>query len=252
MFLQFPEGFFWGSATSSHQVEGGNNGNDWYAWEKISGRIRDGSTSGDACDQYHCFSEDFALAASLGQNAHRLSLEWSRIAPRMGEWDMDEVMHYRTVLRALKDRGIKTVVTLWHFTLPQWFAETGGWERADAVELFCRYGEFIATELKDLVDVWVTMNEPNVYVGQGYYAGVWPPGVKSFFRMRRVFDHLADAHRRLYNRLHAVIDRDAQKAMVGVAINWTTFAPYRMSSLLDKVVAWSAHFFYNRLECSFE
>ena len=243
---RFPQGFLWGSATSSHQVEGGNE-NDWSLWERVSGHIADGSVSGTACDQYARFAEDFALAASLGQNAHRMSIEWSRIEPRAGEWDMAEVMHYREVLRSLHAHGLTPVVTLWHFTLPQWFAESGGWERPDATDIFCRYAEFVVAELCDLVEIWITINEPNVYVAQSYRVGVWPPGVRSTWRMMKVFLRIASAHRKTYIAIHRSAKHKGTKIRLGVAMNLATFEPWRESSLCDRFVAWVADEFYNRV-----
>jgi beta-glucosidase len=85
--IHFPSGFLWGCATSSHQIEGNCTNNDWWAWEQEGGHIRDGDVSGLACDHYNRFDEDFALAQELGHNAHRLSIEWSRVEPEEGRWD---------------------------------------------------------------------------------------------------------------------------------------------------------------------
>src|SRR3989344_1467381 len=104
--------FFWGSATSAHQVEGGNK-NDFSAG---------GLDAGRACDSYNRYEEDFDIVKSLGQNAHRFSIEWSRIEPEEGKFNQKEIEHYRAVIMALKKRGLEPFVTLWHFTNPIWFA----------------------------------------------------------------------------------------------------------------------------------
>ena len=103
--LVFPDGFLWGTATSSHQVEGGNDNNDWWDWEQTPGHIRDGSTSRLACDHYHRYRGDWAMAHDLGQNAHRLSIEWSRVEPQEGTWDDDAIAHYRDVLASMRSAG---------------------------------------------------------------------------------------------------------------------------------------------------
>lgn len=103
--LKFPDGFYWGCATSSHQVEGDNRNNQWWAWEQEGGNVRDGTTSGLACDHYNRFEDDFALAEELGHSAHRLSIEWSRIEPEEGRWDEKEVEHYRRVIESLHRHG---------------------------------------------------------------------------------------------------------------------------------------------------
>jgi beta-glucosidase len=134
----FPDGFLWGSATAAHQVEGGNVSNDWWAWEHAV-ETTAAEPSGDAIDQYHRYREDFELLAGLGQNAHRLSLEWSRIEPAPGEWSAAALGHYRRVLECLAENGLTAFVTLHHFTNPGWFAERGSWLAPRAVDLFRRY-----------------------------------------------------------------------------------------------------------------
>ena len=121
--LRFPEGFLWGAATSSHQVEGDNDGNDWWAWEEAR-RTQD--RSGKACDSYQRFEEDFDIAKELNHNAHRFSIEWSRLIPEEGSWNEEAAVHYKGVVQALLARGIEPVVTLHHFTNPNWIAEKGG------------------------------------------------------------------------------------------------------------------------------
>src|SRR5438094_10046157 len=146
----FPEGFLFGSSTAAHQVEGGNVNNDWWAWEHAPGTPAL-EPSGDAIDQYHRYEEDFGLLASLGQNAHRVSLEWSRIEPAPGEWSRAALEHYRRVLGALSDNGLTAFATLYHFTIPRWFAERGGWLARDAVERFERFCVRVAGALGDLM-----------------------------------------------------------------------------------------------------
>lgn len=168
---KFPTGFYWGAATASYQVEGGIENNDWAAAAR-QGRV---PICGLACDHYHRYEEDFDLARSLGHNAHRLSIEWSRIEPEEGKFDEREIEHYRDVLEALRARGLEPFVTLWHFTLPQWFSERGGFERKDAPALFARYCAFVADRLGEHCHFVSTMNEPNVSGSDGWLRGSWPP-----------------------------------------------------------------------------
>ena len=123
----FPRGFLWGTATSAHQVEGHNTNNNWFTWEQ-DGHINDGSISGAACGWWGGrWREDFDRAAETGQNAHRLSIEWSRIQPTPDRWDEDALDKYRQMVRGAKERGITPMVTLHHFTDPIWLTEMGGW-----------------------------------------------------------------------------------------------------------------------------
>ena len=126
----FPRGFLWGAATSSHQVEGNNTNNNWYTWEQIPGKIRDGSQSGLACDWWGGrWKEDFDRAVETGQNAHRLSIEWSRIQPEPDRWDEQALDYYREIIRGLIERNLTPCVTLHHFTDPLWL--TAGWRVAE-------------------------------------------------------------------------------------------------------------------------
>ena len=154
----FPDGFLWGAATAGHQIEGNNVNSDWWAREQMMPGM---DLSGDACDSYHRYREDIALLADAGLTAYRFSLEWSRIEPVRGRFSRAELAHYRRMIEYCFERGITPVVTLQHFTTPQWFAEAGGWSSPEATDLFCRYVEQACTIL-DGVDWVATMNEPNM------------------------------------------------------------------------------------------
>jgi len=167
----FPKHFFWGAATASYQVEGGIENCDW-AEAAREGLV---PVCGRACDHFNCYEADFDIAKMLGHTAHRFSLEWARIEPEEGKFSGEAIQHYRQVLEALKDRGITPYITLWHFTLPQWFADGGGFERSDSAALFTRYATFVAHQLGDMCEHFATMNEPNVYATHGWLYGAWPP-----------------------------------------------------------------------------
>ncbi|MCB9813807.1 glycoside hydrolase family 1 protein [Candidatus Nomurabacteria bacterium] len=168
---KFPENFYWGAATASYQVEGGIENNDW-AEAARAGRV---PPCGRACDHYNRYEADFDIAKSLGHTAHRFSVEWSRVEPEEGKFDEEAMAHYRRVLIALKERNIKPFVTIWHFTLPLWFSQSGGFERKDAPEIFAKYASFVVHELGDLCEHFSTMNEPNVFGSNGWLRGSWPP-----------------------------------------------------------------------------
>ena len=107
--FNFPSGFLWGTATAAHQVEGNNLNNDWWAWEQGEGNIRNGDKSGKACDWWagRRWREDFDRASETFQNAHRLSVEWSRVQPEPDRWDETALDRYREMLLGLKERGIR-------------------------------------------------------------------------------------------------------------------------------------------------
>lgn len=167
--LSFPNGFLWGAATSSHQVEGGNVANDWWAWEKrVQPEIKQ---SGNACDQWNRWPSDVELISELGHNAHRLSLEWSRIEPEPDVFDEATLSHYADILQALRAKGIKTVVTLHHFTNPEWLAALGGWSSSCVVKYFVRYVDVVTRRLGSEIDMLLTINEPGVYAFMSYQIG---------------------------------------------------------------------------------
>ncbi|MFW0837954.1 MAG: glycoside hydrolase family 1 protein [Candidatus Komeilibacteria bacterium] len=248
--LNFPPNFLWGAATSSHQVEGNNIHNDWWAWEQ-AGHANGHQVSGEACDHYHRYDSDFGIAQDLHQNAHRLSLEWSRIEPEDNEWNKEAIEHYRRVLQSAKKHGLKTFVTLHHFTNPLWFTHAGGWLQKEAPEIFQSYVLMVVKQLGDLVDYWITINEPMVYASQGYLAAVWPPQEKSLWKTKKVINNLARAHILAYRTIHNLMDNDDQKTWVGFANNVASYQVYNKHSLRDQMFVqvvdrlWN-HSFYRR------
>jgi beta-glucosidase len=236
----FPSSFLWGAATSAHQVEGNNRWNDWWEYEH-SGRLP--YVSGEACRHYELYEQDFDLARSLGHNAHRFSIEWSRIEPAEGQWDSAAIEHYRTVIAALRRRGLEPVVTLHHFTNPAWFARSGGWIRRDSAKLFARYVGLVGQELGSDVRYWLTINEPTVYALQGYINGEWPPLLKqSWIKAAIVLKNLARAHCLACESLHRI--NDAVK--VGFAHNAPYVMPCNPRRRPDRIAATIRDFLLNR------
>jgi beta-glucosidase len=231
--LTFPKGFFWGAATAAHQVEGGNSNNDWWRWETNAGRIKNGDRSGLACDHFNRFQEDFQLLADIGHNAHRLSLEWSRLEPRPGEFDSEAIAHYARVLETLRKHDIEPFLTLHHFTNPLWLADAGGWLNPATIEVFERFVGRMVAEYRDLVRYWITINEPTVYAYHSYAQGIWPPGGRRLQAALRVLRHFVLAHGRAYRRIKEV-DPDAQ---VGLAHHRTLLDPARPGHRRDRLIA---------------
>ncbi|MFF5289748.1 glycoside hydrolase family 1 protein [Paractinoplanes globisporus] len=217
----FPDDFLWGSATSAHQVEGGNTNNDWWDFEHDPATAARES-SGDAIDHFHRYFEDFALLSALGHNAHRLSLEWSRIEPAPGEFSRAALAHYRRVLTALRDEGLTAFATLHHFTRPRWFAARGGWLAPDAAATFGRYCARVTAELGDLMPYVCTINEPQMIALHGYLEGYHPPGVTNPILWKRAGDALLEAHHTAVSAVRATSD-----AQVGLAVQLPLLAPAR-------------------------
>jgi beta-glucosidase len=220
--LKFPNGFLWGTSSAAHQVEGGNRNNDWWEWEQTPGHIQGGDSSLVACDHYRRFREDFRLLRGLNTNAHRLSIEWSRVEPRPGEFDAGELRHYRDVLGELRAQGMTSMLTLHHFSSPLWFTGGGGWTSSESPGVFERFVRRVAAEMGDLVDLWCTINEPNIYAANGWVVGEFPPGHRGDLAgLYRVLRHMNDAHERAYRAIH----QSLPDARVGLSHHKFLFLP---------------------------
>jgi beta-glucosidase len=192
----FPANFLFGTATSAHQVEGGNTNSDWWEWEHREGTPC-AEPSGDACDFYHRYRDDIVLMSGLGFNAFRFGIEWARIEPARGEFSAAALAHYRRVLATCREHRITPIVTFHHYTLPRWLQEAGGFLFDEFPQLFERYCARAAAALGDLIAYACTINEPEGLGEGGYILGVNPPGRKGDIgAMWRVVEHVLDAHRR--------------------------------------------------------
>ncbi len=226
---------FFGAATSSHQVEGGNH-NNWTEWEKenakrlaLAARAKrwdehllgaypsplqeENYISGRAADHYNRFREDFDIAKSLGHNAHRFSLEWSRIEPEEGKFNEKEIEHYRDVIRELRNRDMEPFVTLFHWTMPVWLSAKGGVLCKEFPEHFKKFVDRVTREYRDTVRFWILVNEPEVFSSKSYQEGVWPPQKRSVRLGFRSLHALMRAHRAAYRAIKSHMP-DAQVGSV--------------------------------------
>lgn len=263
MSKSFPNGFLWGAATASHQVEG-NTTNDWSEWEKEHAtrlaresehsfwwnpnwkKFRAEATdpanyiSGIACDHYHRYEEDFDILQELHLNAYRFSIEWSRIEPSEGVFDVQALEHYRAVVAALRARHIEPFVTLWHWTLPLWLCDKGGILAKDFPELFARYSQEVAKALGPEVKFWITLNEPDVVASHGYWKGAWPPMEKGPLKYYRALHQLIQAHRLSYQTLKSLLPQ----AQVGIAKHNIWFEAAG-NTFINRVLKWIADHAWN-------
>ena len=254
--LKFPKNFLWGVETSAHQIEGGQH-NQWSVWElenakalaaqssyqfddlsnwpevKRSAQTPSNYVSGRATEHYARFAEDISLVRKLNLNAFRLSIEWSRVQPEQGAWDAGAVKHYKEVLAELKKQGIEPMVTLFHFTLPVWFAEMGGFEKRANVKFFVEFAERILSELGGTIRYVITINEPEIYASQSYLEAKWPPQVQNRAQYRRVLANLAFAHNTIAKKLHAA----SRRYRISVAKNSAYIYPGDDSALSVRAAA---------------
>ena len=238
----FPEGFLWGTASAAHQVEGNDRNCDWWDFEHEPGRIANGDTSEVACDNYNRYREDFSLLRELSQGAHRLSIEWSRIEPSEGEFDSRQIRHYRDVLGELREQGMQPMVTLHHFTNPLWFIKKGGWTASGSALAFLPYVHRVVDELGDLVSLWCTINEPNIYAANGWITGEFPPARRG--DLSSVYRVLANM-RRAHELSYLAIKRRWPDSPVGLSHHKFLFIP-ASNKRADRLAAQTAQLAVDR------
>jgi len=250
----FPSQFFWGCATSAHQIEGGLI-NDWSQWEKSDMRLADLAKkqqdpldfiSGIAANSYIENNADINCLTELNNNAYRFSVDWSRIEPEEGQFNQEALEYYRDFIIKLKAQGIEPFVTLWHWPLPLWLSAKGGWENQEIVNYFKKFVAKTVTYLNTEVNFWITLNEPMVYASQSYLVGEWPPQKKNPLLMYRVINNLITAHQESYKILKT-IDSNNQ---VGVAKHNMYFeaAPGFINKILKRLADWWWNFrFLNKI-----
>ena len=205
--------FFWGAGTSAHQVEGGNDADDWSDWERAS-TSGVAEPAGIACDHVRRYREDIALLAAAGLGCYRFSVEWSRIEPLEGRFSEHWLEHYRAMAACCTELGMLAVPTLHHFTNPRWIAAAGGWENPATALSFARYCAIVTEALGDLAAMIITINEPNIVALLGYENGIFPPGKRDRAARLCVTETFIDGHRRA---TAAVRDR-APRTPVGLAL----------------------------------
>jgi beta-glucosidase len=269
--LSFPKRFFWGASVAAHQVEGGNH-NQWSVWELENARalaeqakyqanylpkwgaVKDEASnpenyvSGNAVDHYNLYEKDFAALKKLNMNSFRFSIEWSRIEPEEGAWNAEAIEHYRNYLRALNDRNIEPFVTLWHWTMPVWFTQKGGFEKKSNIKYFVRFAEKVFQELGREFRYVITLNEPEVYVSKSYFLGEWPPQQQGKLQALRVYLNLIKAHKKVYKLAHGI----SRKFLLGVAKNSIHHYPGDdaiITRIAARITTWGADYFIlNRIK----
>ncbi len=197
-----------GTASAATQIEGGDHNNNWYEWAQTPGNIADGTSPVRATDHWNRWGQDNLLMHELGFPIVRIGLEWSRIEPEPGRYSTEALQRYRDEIGHLVELGIRPLVTLHHFSNPLWLQRMGQFTNPEAVRHFLGFTRVVVDTLKDLVQEWVTVNEPNVYAVQAHLFGETPPGNRSLRDVRNVLRHMAIAHGFAYRLIHE-IDADA-------------------------------------------
>jgi beta-glucosidase len=178
----FPEGFYWGAATASYQIEGAwdEDGKGESVWDRFAhtpGRVKNGDSGDFACDSYHRYDEDVAILRELGLRSYRFSIAWPRIQPiGRGKANQRGLDYYRRLVDALLAAGIRPFPTLYHWDLPQSLEDAGGWPNRDTAGRFSDYAETMVEALGDRVSDWIVFNEPHIFTTLGYLLGIHAPG----------------------------------------------------------------------------
>lgn len=261
---KFPKHFMWGASTASHQVEGGTL-NQWTIWElshaqelaknaeqrlgwtpewsyiKKQAVDPNNYVSGRGVDHYNRFREDFDITKSLNFGAFRFGIEWARIEPVEGQWDEDAVAHYRTYIKELKKRNIEPFLNIWHWTMPTWFTDKGGFAKHANLVHFDRFVQKIADEYGHEITYVITLNEPNVYTTFGYTTGEWPPQEKKMLSFFTVYWNLTSAHRRAYRILKAT----HPSLQIGIAQQLANIQAKRPHNFFDQLSTKWMRYFWN-------
>lgn len=284
MKYKFPEGFLWGAATASHQIEGGLT-NNWTNWESNNAlrlskegiRPSGGnvnslaknpenylSNSKYSPQSFKYWERDLEVIKKLGLKAYRLSVEWSRIQPKKGEFSKEGIGYYKKYLKSLKERNVKVVLTCWHWSIPLWLEKEGGVLSKNIYKYFNEYVEFLAKELSEYVDYWITINEPESFTFS-YLFGKWPPCVKNPLKFHKVFKYiLPNMHINAYKVIKSLDPEKPVSLSKNVwcvssynSMPWNRllaylFDWYMSKSLLDKVVKYTDYlginfYFHNKL-----
>jgi beta-glucosidase len=244
--MNFNKEFMFGVATSSYQIEGavnedGRTPSIWDNYCKIEGKVFNMDNGDIACDHYHRYKEDLELIKDLGVDCYRLSIAWPRIFPEKGRYNPEGMEFYKNLLTELKQKGIKAAVTLYHWDLPQWQQDRGGWEVREVIDEFLAYTEKCFTQLDALVDMWITHNEPWCASILSNAIGEHAPGKKDVSAALKVAHHLLLSHGRTVQLYHKL----GFKKPIGITLNLTP-AYAASNSFADKLAASNLDGTFNR------
>lgn len=223
--MSFPEGFNWGSATASYQVEGafdvgGRSASIWDTFSKTPGKVVRGDTGDVACDHYNRYQEDIQIMKDLGMQTYRFSIAWPRIMPNgTGEVNQEGIDFYNRLIDGLLEAGIQPTATLYHWDLPQVLQDKGGWANRDIVQQFADYATVCAEAFGDRVANWITINEPWCVTWLGNFWGVHAPGLKNLDTSIAVAHHTALAHAEATRALREV----RPEIRSGITLNMTNY-----------------------------
>jgi beta-glucosidase len=235
---KFGKGFLWGSATSSHQIEGHCTNSNWSQFESAvdalgKPKILNGQKAGICCDSWNLYKQDTQLMKELSLNSYRFSVEWSKIEPQQGVFDEAALEHYEKVVDDLLANGIEPMITLHHFTNPIWFEEKGAFLQDDSPQTFVKFAEKVVQRLAPKVKMWCTINEPAIYAVLGYFVAEFPPAVVDAKKMGIVYKNLLLAHTATYK----MIKKTRPDSQAGMAVHVAICDPYSKWNVVDILIS---------------
>jgi beta-glucosidase len=239
---RFPEGFLWGTATAAYQVEGAWNedGKGESIWDRFThtpGKVKGGTTGDIACDQYHLYAQDMALAKRLNQRSYRFSISWPRIQPSgTGSSNMKAIDHYSRVVDAMLENGLRPFCTIYHWDLPQALEDKGGWPNRDLAGYYADYAGILAKHFGDRITIWAPFNMPWSVAYMGYGVGAFPPCRANFSDFLKAAHTIALAQAQALRSIKAA----SSKATVGSAYGMCPAYP-KTDSEADRAAAARYH-----------
>lgn len=221
----FPKDFLWGAATAAQQIEGGylEGGRSPSIWDVApEGKIKNGDTCHESCDHYHHYREDVAMMKEIGIRSYRFSVSWPRVVPGEGEINGEGLAFYSSLVDELAAAGIEPLVTLYHWDLPVWMQERGGWKSEEITEHFLFYAGAVVDALSDRVKYWITFNEPQCFLMNGYMQGEHAPFLRDYFCLSKIARNMMVTHGETVKLI-----RRAAKAepSIGIAFSCGAYLP---------------------------
>ena len=244
MKFKLKEGLILGSATAATQIEGGDENNNWARFAR-EGKIKDGTSPVRADDHWNRYKEDIDLMAEMGLKVYRFGIEWSRIEPNQGEYSEEVICRYREEINYMKEKGITPLLTIHHFTNPIWFEDIGGFTNKKSPDIFMTLVKKVVESFGDIVNEYITINEPNVYVTNSLLWGDWPPEKKSISALVKAFSNMAACHVRAYDYIHAERKRMGyDDTLVSFANHLRVFEPCNKKNLIHRLVCRASEYLF--------
>ena len=221
----FPNGFLWGASSAAPQIEGAWNedGRTPSIWDVApEKKIKNGENCRTACDHYHRWREDVALMKQIGLKSYRFSVSWSRVMPEEGKVNPKGLQFYSDLVDALIEAGIEPLVTIFHWDLPLWVYQKGGWMSEKVVPLFREYTKTVVETLSDRVMWWMTINEPACFIMNSYLQGVHAPFKRNYLALSKLSRNAMLAHGAAVETIRQYAKHSPK---VGIALSSGAFVP---------------------------